>query len=262
MSFLRSLYRHAVEKSKYAAAFIAKNNPPAKFIIFAQGRTGTNLLRDLLNSHPKIHCDGELLKHKKIFLKSFLEIRRLFFKTKAYGFKVKIYQLTKKQKIHNPKQIMSDLHRRGWKIIYLKRRNLFHHAISNIVAEQRKKETLFQAAYIHTVEDGPVKHEKTHVDCEDIIKRMKCRESFLAEEEMVLRGLPHMQLVYEDNLLKSEDHQNTANRIFGYLGLPPFPVTTRFVKIVPERLENVIDNFDEIVNLLSKTKYAEFLMNS
>ena len=259
MSFLRSLYRHAVEKSKYAAAFIAKNNPPAKFIIFAQGRTGTNLLRDLLNSHPKIHCDGELLKHKKIFLKSFLEIRRLFFKTKAYGFKVKIYQLTKKQKIHNPKQIMSDLHRRGWKIIYLKRRNLFCHAVSTIAMEHRRKERFLRRSYTRWFKDCPISIGKIHINCTDLIKKMKYRENLLAQEETILHGLPHMQLVYEDNLLKSQDHQNTANRIFGYLNLPFFPVTTQRTKKVPERLSDLIDNFEEIANAVGKTRYAKFL---
>ena len=36
-----------------------KNN----FIIFGQGRSGSNLLRTLLNSHPQIYCDIEIFNH-------------------------------------------------------------------------------------------------------------------------------------------------------------------------------------------------------
>lgn len=239
---------------------LKKIQPPSKFIIFAQGRTGSSLLRNLLNSHPGVHCDKELLGRRRlIFVKSFLTFRRLFFKKCAYGFKVKIYQLTDVQKIRNPRQIMIDLHKKGWNIIYLRRKNLLHHAVSNIVAKHRKKENPSGKAYAHRIEDGPIELKKIHVNCDELIQRMRAREIFCAQENLILDGLPHMRFVYEDHLLKSEDHQSTASRIFDHLGLPVSPVAARLVKIVPERLADIIDNFDEIVKTINKTKYAKFL---
>lgn len=32
-----------------------------RFVIFGEGRTGSDLLANLLNSHPRIVCDLELL---------------------------------------------------------------------------------------------------------------------------------------------------------------------------------------------------------
>ncbi len=36
-------------------------NKTSKFIIFGQGRSGSTLLKQLLDSHPEITCEGELL---------------------------------------------------------------------------------------------------------------------------------------------------------------------------------------------------------
>lgn len=39
---------------------VKRNENSGKFFIFAQGRTGSKLLTDLLNSHEAIACDKEL----------------------------------------------------------------------------------------------------------------------------------------------------------------------------------------------------------
>ncbi len=39
---------------------IFKRSTKSKFIIFGQGRSGSTLLMELLDSHPEIKCDSEL----------------------------------------------------------------------------------------------------------------------------------------------------------------------------------------------------------
>ncbi len=84
----------------FCASLQASNLPETKFIIFAQWRTGSTLLADLLNSLSDITCEGELLLpftnsriRKVIFPYLYIKGRSVKAKTRIYGFNVKLYQL-------------------------------------------------------------------------------------------------------------------------------------------------------------------------
>ncbi len=94
---------------------------------------------------------------------------------------------------------MFDLHKMGFKIIYLKRRNSLRHVLSNIVAEHRN-------GYHHKITNGPLKLEKIHVDPEELLSGIKERQDYLAMEKEILETLSHIGITYEDDLLGEENH--------------------------------------------------------
>lgn len=118
----------------------------SKFLIFSQGRTGSNLLASLINSNPDVHCDNEIFNRtlmpssNKILQYIILRLPLLYTLLKrkrskaiSYGFKLSYYQL------RNTEKTINDLHSKGWKVIYLQRRNIIKQSISWIIASETKK---------------------------------------------------------------------------------------------------------------------------
>ncbi|MBW4576551.1 MAG: sulfotransferase [Aphanothece sp. CMT-3BRIN-NPC111] len=224
-----------------------------KFVIITQGRTGSTLLCDLINSHPDIHCDGEIFQ---VFASEILDVK-LYAKViyiinnnhRAYGFKVLPYQLI--QEGINPRLFLCYIHKNNWNIIYLKRHNLFRHTVSLMIAQKRNT--------WQDTSNNPLNNYRYYLDTSQIIALMKDKEIKLEEEKKYLNELPYLSLTYEDDLLKAEQHQNTANKVFNYLEFSSVPVKTEFCRTTSDRLSDFIENYEEVVKAVSQTKYAHFL---
>lgn len=241
---LRAYIRVGLSGSKHA--------PPAtRFVVFAQGRTGSTLLVTLLNSNPSIHCDGEILRKKRLFPGHLIAARSRLGGRDVYGFKLKIYQLWA-QKIYDARPFVHGLHEDGWKVIYLKRRNILRQVISRMVARHRQ-------GGLHWSEDGPVRLDRIHVDCGKVVRVIEQRKAYLVKEAEVLEGLPLLPLVYEDHLLHPETHQETVDDVFGFLGVPSVPVETNLIRITSDRLPDFIANYDELVQVIEQTEHADLL---
>jgi LPS sulfotransferase NodH len=253
IGLLRAMRRRAAELRTYLRVVAAGSHMPAtKFVIFAQGRTGSDLLASLLNAHPEVFCDGEILARKVLFPMALVNGRCAGTAEDVYGYKLKIYHITEGQQMYDPRRFVTRLHANGWRILYLRRRNILRQAISGFVAEER-------GAYQHRLTDGPLELAKISVDCDELLRRMDQRAQYFVQERKALEGLPHMIVVYEDHLLKAENHQETMDRVFDYLGVPFVTVRTDLVKITPERLSDFLDNYDEIARVVGNSEYARFL---
>jgi len=177
-----------------------------KFFIFAQGRTGSTLLASLLDSHPSIECEGEILgaHHGRMMFPHRYAVGRMnAHSAKAYGFHVKVYQLTNGHDVKNPSSWVHRMQRNGWKIIFLKRENLARHAFSNIKAA--KKDIWHTKTDTHS--PSTVK-----IDPKDMESRMENRKAFKAEEKNALKGADYFEVVYEDNLLGEKNQKKHAKK--------------------------------------------------
>lgn len=243
--------RRGREILAYIRAWLKRANiPDNKFVIFAQGRTGSWLLYDLLNLHPEIHCDKEILSKKVFSPKLHVKGRCLRWPKVVYGFHVQIYQLMETQKI-DPKKFLSNLHKNGWKIIYLRRLNILRQSVSVIIAQTRQK--------YYDTSANPLKG--IYIECDELIGWLERREINLMKEKEALDGLPHIRIVYEEDLLRAEKHQKTLDTIFDYLGISSVPVKTKLARISSDQMPDFIQNYEEVVCVISKTKYAKFLAN-
>ncbi len=228
-----------------------------KFVIFAQGRSGSSLLVDLLNNHPDIKCDGEILNvvhaGKKFFPKLYVKSKAKISKEGIYGFKVKLYQLYSDDKPDqniDPEKFIFNLYKSGWKIIYLKRDNIFRQAISGFVAKSRGK-------WHHHTNEGELTLSKIKINPDKLLKCLRAREKYLNDEEEILKTVPHLKIIYETDLQKNKE--KTTGNVFKYLKVRPYPVKTNLTRTGKDEFKDFIANYKEIKDYFSNTKYARFL---
>lgn len=236
----------------YTRSLLGGESAKRKFIIFGQGRTGSTLLVDLLNSSPDVYCDEELFFYKLRSPARYADGKSRLCKAPVYGFKAKIYQLSETQEA-DPRQFMRRLHRNGWTIIHIERQNLLRHALSAVLAEQRQ---MYQA---ETDIDLRAKRDKEYVPVELVVHEMQQREKFRRQEAAVLQDLPHLHVSYEADLADGAKQQRSLNRIFEALGVPPVEVHTNLRRINRTTLRHDVANYDELALALDSVGYERYL---
>lgn len=226
--------------------------PPIRFFIFGQGRSGSTLLVDLLNSSPEVWCEKEILSRKVPLPAHYVRARSTLSPKPIYGFKVKIYQLTLDQRLPEPRRFLETLQADGWKTIYLRRSNVLRQSVSNLIAEQRR---------LYHERKGAARPElgKLRVELDDLLRRMQEREDYLAAEAEVLRELPYVPVEYETDLLDPGAHQRTLDRLFDFIGTSRVPVSTELKRINDRRLADLLENFDEVADRLAETRWAPLI---
>ena len=255
MEIKRSLKKVKRRLHAYSMGVLrAHQLPSTKFIIFGQGRTGSNLIQSLVNVHPDVRCDGEILLPAMIgklnWLKLYINGCALKHHKPAYGFLLKLTHLPQGQGIDNV-EFLRYLTDQGWKIIYTQRRNFVKQIISAIIAINRHQ--------WHDSSDNPLKNKKFHIDLDELFKGIQRKETQTATELDILQHLPHLTVVYEDELLEPQWHQQTTDKIFDYLGIPSVSVQASLKKTTPKDLSQIVENYDEIVEAIGKTSHAHFL---
>ena len=245
-------YGHVVtEAATYARLAVPGLPRPARrFVIFAQGRSGSTLLADLLNSHPRIYCADEILTWKRSDPARYALACSVGHRGDTYGFKVKIYQLTEGQKLREPGTLLRQLHDDGWLLLHLQRRNVLRQALSSMVAAQRD---------VYHQQHGAVGLKPVPIDAGELLRQTADRVRFCNEEAAALTGLPYASFVYEDDLLHPEAHQATASRAFAYLGLEDVPVRTELRKIADRSLDDLVANAAEVRAAVEDSPYADLL---
>lgn len=227
--------------------------PERRFLIFAQGRSGSTLLGSLLGSHPDISCDHEILSIPVLFPMHYVQRRAQLSRKDTYGFRVKIYQLTSIQKIKAPRRFVAKLHRSGYKIIHLRRANLLRQAVSNLVAAASDR-------YHYTRSDrDPAAAASIDVDCGELVSMIRKRVRYADDEDRVLAGLPAHRMIYERHLLHRSAHQRALDDVFAFLGVPSLPVRSDLVRSVSGRLEDVVRNYAELEKALREAGFERFL---
>lgn len=234
-------------------------SPVKKFVIYTRGRTGSTVLTDLLNSHPEMYCDYEIfntfndttpVRYPLKYIDSCSK-RATLNKKSVYGFKVKIEQLKNEQGYKDIGRLLKSAEDAGWKMIYLRRVNIFNHAVSGMIANQTK--------VFHLKNKNEALQQKIKIDVGLLLGIMNYFEELGKLEEDSLRSLSYITVSYEDDLLDNSKHQETSDKIFQYLGIKSFPVNTQLKKIIPENLADIISNYDEVYDFIKKSKHGKFL---
>ncbi len=223
-----------------------------RFVVLAQSRSGTHLILDLLNSHPDIQCDKDVFKYH---LPKLLSYQRYFHNRSrnsgalCYGFVMHPTRIPKLNDIESD-TFLYRLHNAGWKLIYLKRRNILRQAVSWEIAKSS------QVWHVSKSERTQAKH---HINCQDLIRRIRLREIDLEREKLYLQGVPFIELVYERDLLHRDQHQTTLNRLFAHLGLPPHPVDNNLSRTGSDLLQDLIENYSEVEQVVIAAGYGHCL---
>ncbi|MEA3446545.1 MAG: hypothetical protein U9R19_17655 [Bacteroidota bacterium] len=235
------------------------DNQKTKFIIFGQGRSGSNLLVDLLNSHPDIYCDRELLNKRSISLNNI--VHRLLISgfpyhyikqhinnhpDKFYGFKLMYHQLRGREKL------IPRLFNGNWKIIHIQRNDILMQTFSGIIAQKANK-------YIRTEKDA-VDKNIYYIEPEKVLNGLKIRTKALAYEKMILKGTDYIDIVYEEDLANSNKWPESMERVFKYLGVQPVEVSANTFKTDNRTNEERISNYHEIMEYLKNTQFGNLVI--
>ncbi len=240
-------------------AFAKPKNRKVTFILFAQGRTGSTVLTDLIKKSSQIHCDGEIFG-------AFMPIKILFptyYKRSLarvstapiYGYRIKIYDLIM---FHNHTfqesiEFMRNEFNNGNKIIFLNRENKFRQAMSSLVAEAR--------GTYHQKKGANGLAEKVVVDAKSIPERIEKLKQFSSWEKEALAGFDYLEINYEKDLLPPDRHQATLDRITEFLGVEACAADSQYKRSSDDDISKYVENHEEVLSIL-RSSGNEFYLNS
>jgi len=238
-----------------------------RFILLGRSRTGSNLLRGLIQSRHDVTVHGEIFKnpeavewgtdrlpvarrtlqHYRTDPERFLEsdvFRRAPLAIKALGFKLFYYHAQ-----HQPGALVWDYLRthRGIRVIHIKRRNILRTHLSRIRAEQSNSwvdlEGRARAA-------TPV--ELDFADCEQAFVRTRAWEQ---EYDRFFSEHPLLEVVYEE---LAADHSREMVRVQEFLSLEPLEALPQTHKQSSDPLTEAIVNYAGLKLAFKGTPWAGF----
>lgn len=224
---------------------------PRGVLIFAQGRSGSTLLVELLNSLPEVRCEGEILQRRVAFPAAWAEARRLRHRDRLYGFKVKPLQLLHHQNVTDMGGWLAGMHGRGWRLVHLERRNLLRQVLSNIAAERY--------GWQRRVDTANPGRDPLHVDPAVLTYWMGVRARWREQEHAALAGLAHETVHYEDDLSDPDRQQATLDRLAAALGVESAAGASNLRPANPGALADRIANYAEVRQALEGGPWERYL---
>jgi len=231
-----------------------------RFVLLSNYRSGSTLMASLLNCHPEVFCDDEIFYRfiadagcpRMLSPRLYLRGRAACSPKPVYGFDLKVDQLNKvnSERLHGPHlQTVAWLQRNQWRIVYLRRLNLFQQSLSNVLASTRR--------VWHRIDESPV--PAVAILPKTLLEHMAYLEKTNAWEARAVMGLDYLELVYERDLLDASVHQKTADRVFAYLGLFSAPVKTEMRKMAASLPGLDVTNYEELKKEVRRSRYSCFV---
>lgn len=225
-----------------------------KVLLVSGGRSGSHLLVTLLNSHPDIVWDfAEATFHQKRFAaiapSAYLNGLALQQKSAVYGCTTAIGRLKRQRR--GSTGLLQHLEQSGWKFIFLWRRNVLRKTLSTQIVHARQQ--------IYDTQEQSLQTFQIHIEPTEFLKQVEKKAARIQQEQDLMSQFPHLELIYEDDLLTQARHQTTMNRVFDYLGVESEAVSSPLKKTTPHNIQNIISNYSEWENAVRQSPFAEML---
>lgn len=237
------------------------NRDVSQFLILCRARSGSTLLTQLLNAHPDITCDREVLARRVLFPHTYL--RRLAHKSRTpfYGAKLLSYQMVQVQKFQHPAQFLRRLHDDGVRFVHVQR-DSFAQTLSLITAQSSRIFHHSEKAGVGKAEwrrgdkasRGPIT-----VDPDDFVKRLSWSRLLLEYENHCLADLPCLRLNYDADLLDQTRQQAAADQVLDWIGASRAPVSGALRKLLPSDPRAAIDNYDAVADAVRRAGLGQML---
>ena len=205
------------------------------YLVLTRSRTGSNMFKDYLNSHPKVKSMAELFRTNE-GLDVEATIKKVYDQPDeidASGFKLFYYHPND----GSPSEIWDRLKGiSNMKTISL-RRNPLRCSVSSEIMRLSKQ---------HKQEVGedvvPLEEKRIEVDVNIFLNQIEHIESLRRELNDNLYAEPYE--VWYDDLVA--DGQVVMDGVFHHLGLNSHPIQTNLQKQNPESLQELVSNYDEL----------------
>lgn len=239
--------------------------PPARFLVICNPRTGSNYLLTLLGSHPQIrqlwepfgpnslnHKEGVKEKILEMGLVPYLEdIMHRQGVEAIVGFKTLYGQLEDSYSVRHGVPDIADVRQflkrsDDMKVIHLKRHNKLAIIASLFLAIETKRFLIHDHQDRETERqvDIPIKSCEWHFN--KIARQEKQYDDFFAHHRKI--EVYYEELVAQPTLVGSQ--------ILEFLGVPDWPLRSRLVKQNIRPLKDVIANYDELKAYFTDTPWA------
>ncbi|THB65162.1 MAG: hypothetical protein D6E12_13275 [Desulfovibrio sp.] len=246
------------------------------FVIIGSGRSGSTMLKNLLDSHPNAVCFGEVLNLPKIqwdfmdFNQRYNtdDIRRVR-DADPVAFLDQVFSLLRDQPVdvvgvktlyrhydydeNFRKLIPFLLGKTGLKVLHNPRRNLFKNFCSWELANQRSRNGKSMNAYRPDQVESQASLELNPNKCRKFIIRTRREQDKFVE---LLKDLDCMEVAYED---LSANTGEVMQRVQEFLGLPVQPLKLSTYKVRQQPVEEVVANYEEIKDMLISEGFGEYV---
>jgi len=133
------------------------------------------------------------------------------------------------------------------KVILLLRENLLKNTLSDLRARQ--------TGVYHNSGKGTEKLPKFHVDLDMLGKKMEEIDGINKQLEQATASMNRLKIAYED----FDNWDATMSKVLNFINVKNIPLTPVSKKLNPDRLEDMIENYNEMKNWLEQKNYAHFL---
>lgn len=243
---LLSQFEHIVNE-------IYGNKDYDKFVVITRARTGSNFLVSSLNSHPNILANRELFR--VLNGKSCAQVWEKTFSNKpkninVVGFKIFYYHPLDSEDRSVWDRLAAD---KKIKLIHLKRENLLRTVLSGKIA--LKTNVWYKKTFGTKVKLADKKLSLNPDECIQEFKKIKEWESNI---DNIFSEHSKLEISYE----KMVTDPDTLSEVLDFLGVEQKPLKTSHKKQNKEPLSQLIENYDEFSNKLSKTEWHYLLENN
>lgn len=238
--------------------------PARRVMMFHPARSGSTVVAEMLNQHPEVSWQGEViyhLYHRLPFKRLRIPPARLLLdcmvgvEKPIVGFEAQYYQigLHLRSSLY---QFVTALERLDFQhFIVLSRRNHLRSVVSNLVAMERGRWSYRP--------DERVPRTRIRVNVDRIYSYpgttlRTVLEAHDRNRQRVKELLPgYLDLVYEDSI--QSDPRVAYRTVCDYLGIESVGVTITTRRTTPHPLAEVIDNYDEVSAELKGTRFEWML---
>jgi hypothetical protein len=222
------------------------------FVVFEIGQSGCVTLSKWFCAHQKITFQENILSQAVRFprLSVYRRIRQSA--GEVYGFNMTVEQLRQVQRLADPNQFLQDLHRGGCRVIFLNRRDALRHAIA----------TLKTYSINCRFDTDEPRQSKFTVDVSELLACLKYLDNQRVEAQAILHGVPHLSLIYEEDLIDPNCYLATAERLSTFLEVPDIAPAGSALKLVHQQLGDIVTNYEELCEGIAASEYGYLLTES
>ncbi len=242
-----------------------------KAIVLTTQRTGSTFLVQCLRSHPEVHCLGEMLAGGHVHIPSLVYKSR--YATKAYRYLTSGAMFPTRMmdryfaRTDRPVMAFKAMYnqiRPPWtlrylrehteiRVLHLRRHNLLKQYVSHALIHVKRDDHWDP----HTT--APVTPVSIVVSADDAVRYLRrLRAEHDAHERMFARH-PRLSLTYESMIDGDALAAGVARDICDFLGIAQQPMHSKLVKLNPQRLREMITNYDEVSRRIRQTEFADLL---
>ena len=254
-------------------------NCPNPFFVWFHHRSGSTHLISLLDSHPEIATWGEFFYRgeadavEDLYTRSGATSEAEFLKdfygyrwdanganltetdpepplVRAVGFKLKyqqadVYPGVMKHLCQEPRA----------KAIHLVRKNLLAALVSSAMIPRLLKQ--FRRPNLLSGDATDQVDRTVWLDPHTLLDQLVDLEARIERAREAIREFETLEITYEELI---EDSDATCRTVLEFLNVDPTTaLVSRYVKIMPRSLQDAIDNWSDVADVISGTKYASML---